>query len=267
MKLLIISNMSHYLDAGRVVGWGPTVQEIDHLANIFDEIRHIGFLHADPPPLNALPYSSPKVHLVPVPPAGGEKLSDKLKILNLIPLYLRTILQELPWADAVHVRCPANLPLMAVVLLSLVPFPKYRWVKYAGNWRPNGRESWSYTIQRWMLQKNLHRGVVTVNGRWPQQPAHIFSFLNPSLTEEEASQPHPGPAKKFGPPYCLWGESRPARARDGFCRWPSSLRIRDLILSSIWWGMALRKLPGRNGPGCMDSMPGSLSMVGSPSRP
>lgn len=203
MKLLIISNMSHYLDAGRVVGWGPTVQEIDHLANIFDEIRHIGFLHADPPPLNALPYSSPKVHLVPVPPAGGEKLSDKLKILNLIPLYLRTILQELPWADAVHVRCPANLPLMAVVLLSLVPFPKYRWVKYAGNWRPNGRESWSYTIQRWMLQKNLHRGVVTVNGRWPQQPAHIFSFLNPSLTEEEASQPHPGPAKKFGPPYQL----------------------------------------------------------------
>jgi glycosyltransferase involved in cell wall biosynthesis len=36
-----------------------------------------------------------------------------------------------------------------------------------------------------MLQKNIHRGVVTVNGRWERQAGHIHSFLNPCLTGYE----------------------------------------------------------------------------------
>jgi glycosyltransferase involved in cell wall biosynthesis len=58
-------------------------------------------------------------------------------------------------------------------------------VKYAGNWRPQSPESWSYTFQRWWLNKGWQRGVVTVNGEWPQQPHHVNSFLNPCLTETE----------------------------------------------------------------------------------
>lgn len=185
MKLLIISNMSHYLRDGLLVGWGPTVQEIDALGQLFVSITHIGCLHPEPAPSSALPYQAPNIRFVPLPPAGGHTLGAKLDILRKAPRYIRTILRELPQADVVQVRCPANISLIAIILLALVRRPRYRWVKYAGNWRPNGRESWSYTFQRWWLNKGLHRGVVTVNGRWPGQPRHVYSFLNPSLTRED----------------------------------------------------------------------------------
>lgn len=188
MKLLIISHIPHYINNGRIVGWGPTIQEINHLSLIFDEIRVIANLYAETAPLSALPYLSQRVHLIPVPPAGGKNFLDKLGILRLAPLYLKKILKELPWADMVHVRCPANISLLGIILLAARTQPKMRWVKYAGNWRPNGRESWSYTFQRWWLGKGVHRGIVTINGHWPDQPQHVYSFLNPSLTEKEAQE-------------------------------------------------------------------------------
>ena len=187
MNLLIVSNMAHYKGNGRIVAWGPTVQEIDHLATNFKEVRHIACLHP-PPPLSSLAYAAKNVRLIPMPPAGGETWKDKLGILRLSPLYLRTILQELPLADVIHVRCPANISLLAIILLTLCRIPARRWVKYAGNWSPKKMGPWPSAFQRWWLQRGLHRGLVTVNGRWPGQPEHVFSFFNPSMTAEEAKQ-------------------------------------------------------------------------------
>ena len=188
MKLLIISNMAHYRRDGQIVGWGPAVQEINHLAELFQEIRHVGCYHEEPAPQSALAYSSRRISLVPVPPAGGPRWRDKLGILRLTPLYVRTILRELRQADAVHVRGPANIPLLAMMLLALTRHPSRRWIKYGGNWRPAGPEAWSSSFQRWWLQLGLHRGRVTVNGRWEDQPPHVVSFNNPCLTESELAQ-------------------------------------------------------------------------------
>jgi len=188
MKLLIISNMAHYIRDNEIVGRGPTVEEINHLAGLFKEINHIACLHNTEVPLSSLPYSSKRISLIPLPPAGGPNILKKLFILFLAPLYIYTILRELPKADIVHVRCPANISLIAIVLLSLIRSPSIRWVKYAGNWQPYDKEAWSYKFQRWWLLKMLHRGVVTVNGQWPNQPKHIHSFLNPCLTTREAEE-------------------------------------------------------------------------------
>jgi glycosyltransferase involved in cell wall biosynthesis len=188
MKLLIISNMAHYLRGGEIVGWGPTVQEIHFLTHLFEEVRHIACLHTSEAPNSALPYESDRIHLVPVPPAGGTSFRDKLEILRLTPLYIRSILKELPKADIVHVRCPANISLIAVILLAFVRKPRIRWVKYAGNWSPNIKDSWSYRLQRWWLNRKLHQGVVTINGRWPNQPSHVHSFLNPCLSQVEVEE-------------------------------------------------------------------------------
>jgi glycosyltransferase involved in cell wall biosynthesis len=95
------------------------------------------------------------------------------------------ILEELGTADAVHVRCPANISLLAILMLTFVKHPRPRWVKYAGNWMPSRSESWSYTVQRWWLRRRLHRGSVTVNGEWTSQPSHVYSFPNPCLSEDE----------------------------------------------------------------------------------
>lgn len=185
MKLLIISNMAHYLKNGQIVGWGPTAQEIDALAQLFDNIRHIACLHPGPAPASCLPYQAENIQLVGLPPAGGDNLKAKLDILQLSPLYFKTMLQEIPKADAIHVRGPANIPLLALLLLAVQRYPPYRWVKYAGNWKPDLPEPLPSTFQRFWLQQGFHRGVVTVNGSWPHQPKHVYSFLNPCLSDDE----------------------------------------------------------------------------------
>jgi len=185
MRLLIISHTEHYNDNGVIKGWGPTIREIDHLSQLFDEVIHIAPLYDVPAPASAIAYQSTRVQLRPVKPSGGERLIDKFSIIRNIPAYIRAILTEVRQADVVHIRCPANISLLAVILMTFIRQPRKRWIKYAGNWKPKGREALSYTLQRWWLNRGLVGGVVTVNGQWADQPSHVHSFLNPCLTDEE----------------------------------------------------------------------------------
>jgi len=185
-----------------VLGWGPTVRELDELGKLFSRVTHIAPLHAGPPPNSAQPYQAPNICFVPVPPAGGDTLLDKLLILKTYPKYWAVFAKSIKEADAVHVRCPANISWLALVYLLLNPSKKYRWVKYAGNWQADSVFPISYSIQRWMLQKNLHQGVVTINGRWNEQKTHILSFHNPCLEAEEVEGArHVSQMKQLAPPY------------------------------------------------------------------
>jgi glycosyltransferase involved in cell wall biosynthesis len=184
MKLLIISGFPHHLAGGRVHGWEPAVREIDSLSGLFDEVRHVAPLYPGPAPAIFAPYSSPKVTLVPITPSGGGSWA-KLGILWRSPEYLKTCLREFRRADAVHLRCPANVSLEALLLMAFLKKPRLRWAKYGGNWRPEGHEPIFYRLQRRLLERGILGGAVTVNGEWPQQPAHVFSFHNPCLTKAE----------------------------------------------------------------------------------
>ncbi len=188
MRLLIVSHTTHYHSGEAYAGWGPTVRELDALAEMFDEIVHVATIYPGPAPTSAMPYSAPNIRLRLVTPAGGDSPADKLRILTAYPDYAQVIREEMNRADAVQVRCPANISLLALLLMRRMKHPPYRWVKYAGNWRPDGDEPWSYGLQRRWLAENRHRGVVTVNGRWPDQQPHIHSFDNPCLTEEETTR-------------------------------------------------------------------------------
>lgn len=191
MKLLVISHTPHYIQDGHIVGWGPTVREIDHLARIFDQVVHLAVLYKNDTPSSSLPYQSSNVKFVPVRPAGGDSFRAKMDVIRATPEYLRAIgktLSEFGQNDIVHVRCPSNISLIAILWLAINNRVPHRWVKFAGNWAALGTGSWSYSFQRWLLRNNLHSGVVSVNGRWPSQKPHIFSFYNPSFTDEEVLQ-------------------------------------------------------------------------------
>lgn len=188
MKLVIVSHTAHYKDNGMIVGWGPTVREIDYLSKLFEEVIHIAPLHRGQAPASSLPYQSKTIRLCPVPPSGGSRWLKKFGIIVRTPFYIKTMLQEFKKADVIHIRCPASISLIALLVLSCLKLSSLRWIKYAGNWNPIGRESLSYAFQRWWLNKNLHRGFVTVNGTWPYQPPHIHSFLNPCFTENELKE-------------------------------------------------------------------------------
>jgi glycosyltransferase involved in cell wall biosynthesis len=188
VKLVIVSHTPHYRSAAGIVGWGPTVREIDHLAELFREVVHIAPLHEAAAPESAMPYRSVRVRMVAVRPAGGERARDKLGILLRAPGWARAILREAVDADVLHVRCPAGISLVTLALLPFVRRGVKRWIKYAGNWKPDGREPWTYRLQRQWLLSGRTRGVVTVNGEWPGQPEYVVPFLNPCLTEEELDE-------------------------------------------------------------------------------
>jgi glycosyltransferase involved in cell wall biosynthesis len=188
MRLVVVSHTPHYQRDSQLVGWGPTVRELSYLAELFDSLIHIAPVYDGPAPDSAQPYESSRVEMRPVKPAGGPRLDQKLGIAGRYPEYARVIRRELHQADAVHVRCPANISLLALALLRRTESAPCRWIKYAGNWQPETPDAWSYGLQRRWLAENRHRGVVTVNGRWPQQPAHVRSFDNPSLTDAELSE-------------------------------------------------------------------------------
>ena len=65
MKLCVISHTEHYRsNEGQILGWGPTVNEINHLTEVFDEVYHVAMLHDDIPPKSVLPYTSSKLNLL-----------------------------------------------------------------------------------------------------------------------------------------------------------------------------------------------------------
>lgn len=199
MKLVIISHTYHYLRDGEIVGWGPTVREISRLAEMFDVVHHVAMLNekAASVPQGSIPYDNKKVRLIPLEPSGGAGLREKLGILLAYPRYAAVMLRELADADVVHVRAPANIALLAILLLPFLRRPKKRWIKYAGNWKPETPESWSYTFQRWLLLRGWHRGEVTVNGQWAGDPPFVHNFINPCLTDQEVEEGRAASPGKF----------------------------------------------------------------------
>ena len=211
MKLLIISHTEHYKQAdGTVVGWGPTVSEINHLAVAFEEIYHIAFLHPDAAPKSSLPYTSSNIKFVPLSPVGGKGLSAKLKIILNIPKIIATVQKTLKQVDVFHLRTPTGMGVFLIPYLSLFSNKK-GWYKYAGNWNQKDPPL-GYALQRWMLKRQKRN--VTINGRWPQQPKNCLTFQNPCLTESEREEGLKiSKSKKFQPPFtfCFVGRLEDAK--------------------------------------------------------
>lgn len=211
MKLAIISHTEHYKTAdGIIVGWGPTITELNHLAEDFDEIYHIAFLHPDTPPPSSLSYIKSNIHFVPLKPAGGKGLFTKLALLGSIPKTLSVVRETLKEVDVFQVRTPTGI---GVFLIPYFTFfnKKNGWYKYAGNWNQKN-PPFGYATQRWMLKRQNRK--VTINGKWPNQPKHCLTFENPCLTEEERKEGFLiSKVRNFEPPFtfCFVGRLEDAK--------------------------------------------------------
>ena len=185
-SLTIISHTEHYKNInGEIVGWEPTVREINHLSNIFDFVYHVAPFYSETPHNANAPYKSDKIKYIPIKPTGGQGILKKLGILLHMPFIMVKLIRIINKTDWVHFRAPTNLGFIVLPLLSLYKYKK-KWVKYAGNWKQQ-EIPLSYSIQRWWLSKNYNKSIVTINGKWNDQKQHLITFLNPCLNEEELS--------------------------------------------------------------------------------
>lgn len=182
MKLTVISHTEHYKRAdGTIVGWGPTINELNYLAKEFDEITHVAMLHSGTPPLSSLPYTSSNIKFVPLPVLGGKTVLSKLKLLVSAFKIISIVSEEIKKSDVFQLRTPTGIGVFLIPYLTL--FVKTKgWYKYAGNWTQENPPL-GYRLQRWMLK--LQKRIVTINGKWNNQPSHVVAFENPCLTEED----------------------------------------------------------------------------------
>ena len=186
MRLVIISHTEHYYDKTRnsIVGWGPTITEINHLVEVFDEIYHVAMLIDEAPPASALPYTSDKITFVQIPKVGGKRIIDKLNIVWNAPKVINIVAKTLKKVDCFQFRAPTGIGVYVIPYLTLFS-KKEGWFKYAGNWNQK-KPPLGYAIQRYIL-KNQKRKV-TINGKWPNQPKHSYTFENPCLTLEDIEE-------------------------------------------------------------------------------
>jgi len=211
MKLAVISHTAHYKDnTGTFVGWGPTINELNHLAPHFEKIYHVAPLHNESVPSSSLPYTQSNIVFVPLQPSGGKRFKDKLNIIWQLPTTLKIIAATLKKVDAFQLRTPTGIGVYLIPYLTLFS-KKKGWYKYAGNWKQQNAPL-GYALQRWMLIKQGRK--VTINGKWPDQPKHCYTFENPCLMEVDR---HEGSTviegKSYLPPYtfCFVGRLEDAK--------------------------------------------------------
>ncbi len=184
-KLVIISHTAHQiLPNGEVVGWGPTVTEINHLAQHWDEIIHIACIEEFSDNKSYQPYLAKNIHFKSIPSFGGKTIMSKLGVLIKAPRIIITILKNLQDSSHVQIRVPMGIGLYVLPLFLFIPRKFVLWVKYANNWG-NVSSSLVYRFQRWFLNRNYLNCKVTINGFWPDQPKHCLSFENPCISESQ----------------------------------------------------------------------------------
>ena len=197
MKLAIISHTNHYIKEGKVVGWGPTIREINHLNVLFDEIYHIAPIHKKEAPESSLPYTNSQTNFIPLIPYGGDKISEKVSIITSAPHNLsviRNVLKKFGKNDWIHFRAPTAMGIYVLPYLSINRKSKL-WVKYAGNWNMD-KPPLSYSFQKWWLENNFQRSKVTINGNWKNQKEHLIDFKNPCFENKELQSANLSAKKK-----------------------------------------------------------------------
>lgn len=178
MKLVIISHTEHYEQPdGTILGWGPTVREINHLLEIFEEIYHLAMISKENPPKSALQYKSKNIHFVPIPSVGGRTFKSKASIVLEAPTTIKIVNKILKKVDCFQFRAPTGIGIYLIPYLTLFSNKK-GWYKYAGNWNQSNAPI-GYSLQRLFLKYQKRK--VTINGRWPNQPKHCLTFENPCL--------------------------------------------------------------------------------------
>jgi len=182
-RLVIVSHVVHYRSAERLFAYAPYAREIEIWADMFDEVVIAAPCREQDPPGDCARFNPENVRVVPQRELGGETWLAKIRLVCSVPAMVWDLCRALRQGDAVHVRCPGNLGLLGAVLAPL--FSNHLVAKYAGQWNATPNDPWSLRFQRMVLRSRWWRGLVTVYGRWPNQPAHIVPFFNSALTREQ----------------------------------------------------------------------------------
>jgi glycosyltransferase involved in cell wall biosynthesis len=181
LRLAVIGDTQHYRDEqGRLCALEPVVNQLDRWAELFDELVLCAPLDPGPPPAGFAPYQAANLRIEPLRRGGGNTIAAKLSMLVDLGPWALTTRRVAKSVDAVHLRCPCNIGLVAII--STLGTGSYRYAMYAGVWQDYRGQPWSYRAQRWLLARRSFGGPVSVYAdRDPRRP-HLEPFFSPSFS-------------------------------------------------------------------------------------
>ncbi|TXD81683.1 glycosyltransferase family 4 protein [Subsaximicrobium wynnwilliamsii] len=187
MRLAIFTLVQHSFEDGHFYGYGPYVNEMNLWGRYVDELIVVGIKKPNNE-VDAIdtPYKNKKITFVPVPNFNILGLLDVFKTSFKVPYIFFKCIQVMRQADHIHLRCPANVSLVACFAQIFFPYKK-KSTKYAGNWDPNSKQPWSYRLQQAILRNTfLTRNMqVLVYGEWPHETSNIHPFISATYHESE----------------------------------------------------------------------------------
>ncbi|MBH10235.1 MAG: hypothetical protein CMG74_07770 [Candidatus Marinimicrobia bacterium] len=177
----IVSHTDHYINKnGMVVGFGPTIEEIDYLSSIFSIVYHCAPLNKNKANASLIEYKSKNVRFKPLISGGGSTLTKKLRHIKYYFSNFRIIKSCLKKSNILHFRAPTGI---GILFLPWVLFFWKRgiWIKYAGSWIDNSVPL-TYRFQRWLLKRFPKRAIITINGNFECHRGNFVSLFNPCFS-------------------------------------------------------------------------------------
>lgn len=185
-RLVIVSHVPHFEWGGRLFAYGPYAREIDVWADLFPRVVLAAPRRREVPPGDALAFTRPNISLHPQLETGGPRLLAKVAQVLAVPRHLWRLGRAMRGADAIHVRGPGNLGLLASLLAPC--FGKPRVAKYAGQWSDYPGEPRTWRWHKALLRSKWWRAPVLVYGQWPKQPAHVVPFFTSVMDEAQMAK-------------------------------------------------------------------------------
>ena len=184
MRLAVIGDTQHYRDGeGNLCTLEPVANQLDRWAAMFDEVVICAPLDPGPPPTGFAPYRSRNVRIEALPKAGGNTFLAKLGLLGRIVPWAWRTRKVARQVDAVHLRCPCNIGLVAI--FSTWKAVPHRYALYAGVWRDYDGEPRFFRLQRQLLGSRFFGGPVSVYASRQLDRPHLEPFFSPSFTSDE----------------------------------------------------------------------------------
>ena len=183
MRLAVVTHVVHYRWNGKLYAYAAYAREIEIWADLFRAVVIAAPVHEQAPPGDCIPLVHQNIAIQPQLEAGGDSLKGKLGLLLSLPAMLFRIATALRGADAIHVRCPGNLGVLAAALGPF--FSRNLVAKYAGQWTDYPGEARTTRWQKRLLRSRWFSGPVTVYGKWPDMPDHVVPFFTSVLSAEQ----------------------------------------------------------------------------------
>ncbi len=147
-----------------------------------------------PPPAGFAPYRSTNLRMDPLHAGRGNTRAAKFGLLGHIVPWARATRRVARSVDAVHLRCPCNIGLVAI--FSTWKAGCLRYAMYAGVWHDYDGEPRFFRLQRKLLATRWFGGPVSVYAdRDPSRP-HLEPFFSPSYSSKDMIAAEPGALAK-----------------------------------------------------------------------